>query len=77
MEGTSVNLTQRISCDEENLQWIIKTARSFYDENIYKAKSWLLTGATMFPENISLKVLIAKELMKHLSNCIAKVDRSH
>mgnify|MGYP001798449911 CR=1 len=50
-------MAQRSGSDEESLQWIIATARSYYEENIYKAKSWLLTGSTMFPENISLKVM--------------------
>jgi len=44
------------SDEQEFIEWIKSKAESVKEANIYESKSWLLTGTSIFPNNISLKV---------------------
>ena len=38
------------------VEWVKERADNVKVENPYESKAWLLTGASMFPNNISMKV---------------------
>ncbi|KAF6017094.1 INTS10 [Bugula neritina] len=45
------------SDEQEFIEWIKSKAESVKEANIYESKSWLLTGTSIFPNNISLKMV--------------------
>ncbi|XP_067945723.1 integrator complex subunit 10-like [Watersipora subatra] len=42
------------------VDWVKGKAAALNDENVYEAKSWLLTGASIYPNNISMKMMCYK-----------------
>ena len=44
------------SHEKKFVEWVKEKASQAKEKNSFEAKSWLLTGANIYPNNISMKV---------------------